>query len=190
MANADRPNGFRPAKWLFGGDWTALIRQYNAADRSADTTNNHGDIYMGDPVTLVAGAVQPANSGDVILGVVVGIGVDVSEFGNVGYHNPDNLEQRFLAFDESGIVGVVPAEFMLFEAQTESVLTLANGAQADISTDATEAHGSRVTGNSSSEVVVAANNDLRVVEQDTRVDNDVLSDNERYFFQFINTLHV
>ena len=63
MANVDRANGFKFSKSLLGTAPNAMIRLYTASDRSADTTGNHGDIHLGDPVKLVSGLVLPANSG-------------------------------------------------------------------------------------------------------------------------------
>jgi len=189
MANVDRPNGFRPVKSLVGAPWTGLVREYDAGDRSADTTNNHGDLYIGDPVKLSSGAVLPANSGDTILGVVVGVGKTTNSFGVTRFFDPDNLGKRYLAYDESGVVAVVPAEGVLFEAQTATDLDLVAGSQADFSTDATEAHGDRTSGQSSAEIVTASNNDLEVVEDNTAPDNDTTLANARHYVQFLTTQH-
>lgn len=192
MANVDRPNGFKPAKSLLGSPWNALIRRYTAGDRSADTTNNHGDIYLGDPVKLVSGLVLPANSGDTILGVVVGIGTDSQDHGEPGAFDADNLEKRYLAYNESGYVFVVPAEGVLFEAQTATGVTAANfiaGYQCDITTDAAEAHGSRTTSQSIAEIAPPVNNDIEIVETVTTPDNDLTLVNARYLVQFVTTQH-
>ena len=188
MANVDRPVGFRFAKSLSGTPVAAMIRKYTAADRSADTTNNHGDIYVGDPVALSSGAVVPANSGDTILGVAVAVGKDGdTTFGDEGYFNASSLETRHLAYDEDGIVAVIPAEGNLFEVQTASDLDLAIGAAADISTDAAEAHGSRSTGKSSCELVASTNADVKVVENVTSPDNDVTLANAKHLVMFSTT---
>lgn len=189
MANADRPNGFRPVKSLLGAPMSALIRKYTAGDRSSDTTNNHGDIYLGDPVKLSSGLVLPANSGDTILGVVVGVGEDSVDMGKQGPFNADNLEKRYLGHADSGEVWVVPAEGVLFEVQSASDLDLVVGAQADITTDATEAHGSRTTGISSVELTTDSNSDVEVVEIPDRPDNDSTLANARYYVQFVTTQH-
>ena len=184
MANVDRPNGFRPAKTYSGAPWNSLVRRYEAADRSSDTTNNHGDIYVGDPVALSSGKVIPANSGATIIGVCVGVGKDASEHGEVGMFNPDNLEQRYLGHAETGYVWVVPKEHVLFEVQTASDLDLVPGGTADITTDATEAHGSRTTGLSSCELTTSANADVTVVENVTTPNNDVTLANARHLVKF------
>lgn len=187
MANVDRPNGFRAAKSLIGAPWTSLIRQYEAADRSADTTNNHGDIYIGDPVALSSGKVVPADSGDTILGIAVAVGKDGTDFGEAGYYNPDNLEKQYLAYDEDGIVGVIPAEAAIFEIQSASDLDLALGSAADITNTAATTHGSRTTGRSNAELTTSVNSDVTVVEFITTPDNDTTLANARYLVKFNTT---
>lgn len=191
MANVDRPNGFRVAKSLIGAPWTSLIRFYEAADRSADTTNNHGDIYIGDPVALSSGKVVPANSGDTILGVAVAVGKDGSFVTDTptGYYNPDDLTQRYGALtDATGVVvGVIPAEAAIFEVQSDSDLDLAIGANADITNAAATAHGSQTTGKSTCEITTAVNNDVKVVEFVTTPDNDTTLANARYLVKFNTT---
>ena len=190
MANVDRPNGFRFGKTLNGAPVAAMIRRYEAADRSADTTNNHGDIYLGDPVTLVNGRVQVANSNDPVLGVAVATGADGdTNFGNEGYFNADNLQERYLAADQDGIVAVIPAENSLFEIQTASDLDLLPGSMADMNTAAATAHGSRTTSRSTVELVVAANNDVRVVEQIVTPDNESDMANARHLVQFVDIVN-
>ena len=188
MANADRPNGFKFAKSMTGASPATLVRRYEAGDRSSDTTNNHGDIYPGDPVKLSSGKVLPANSGDTILGVCVGVGT-ASEHGDTGMFNPDNLSKRHLNYDDDGYVWVIPAEGALFEAQTDSDLDLAPGSQADFSTDANESHGSRTTSLSSAEIVTSSNNDVEVVQDVTDPENDTSIANARHLVQFISTQH-
>lgn len=187
MANIDRPNGFRFAKSLTGAPVSALARRYQAADRSADTTNNHGDIYLGDVVKLTGGLVDVANSGDTVLGVVVGIGTDSTEHGQVNAFNADNLEVRYLAADEAGYVWVIPAEQALFEVQTSADLDLGIGSQADFTTTAATAHGSRTTSRSNVELATAANNDVKVVEHVTTPNNDVTLTNARHLVRFSST---
>lgn len=187
MANVDRPNGFRVAKSLIGAPWNSLIRFYDAGDRSADTTNNHGDIYIGDPVKLVSGKVLPANSGDTILGVAVAVGVDASDFGDAGYYDPNNLEKQYLAASETGVVGVIPAEAAIFEVQSSADLDLVIGGLSDVTSAAATAHGSRTTGRSSVELKAAVNNDVKVVEFVTTPDNDTALANARYLVKFQTT---
>jgi len=189
MANPDRPMGFRPVKSLTGHPINMMLRKYQAADRSADTTNNHGDIYVGDPVALSAGKVVPANSGGTILGVVVAVGQGTINHGDVGAFDPDNLMKRYLGYADAGYVWVCPAEDVLFEVQTASALSLVAGSLADITNAAATAHGSRTTGLSSCELTTAVNNDIAVVEDVVDNDNDTTLANARHLVEFKLTQH-
>jgi hypothetical protein len=115
-------------------------------------------------------------SGGTALGVVVGVGKDNSDTAlntdnTIRYYDPDNLSKRYLAHDEDGYVGVVPAEGVLFQVQS-SASGLVQGAQADIAITGTAARGSRTTGNSRQEITTAVNNDVEVVELVNAPDND------------------
>lgn len=185
MANTDRPNGFSFAKTLNGSPATGMIRKYKAADRSSDTANDHGDIYIGDPVTMTSTGVVVANSGDVILGVAMATGsVEEIEHGSENYFNADNLEQRFLAADKEGYVAVMPANGIVFEVQTATDLDLVPGATADINSASGTAHGSRDTSKSNVELVASSNEDVTVVELVESPDNDPTLANARYLVQF------
>lgn len=187
MANPDRPNGFIPVGTLDGSPWNGKVRRYAAADRSSDSTNNHGDIYVGDPVSLSSGAIVPADSGDTVVGVAVAVGVEDSVNDGIGPFDPNNLEKRYLALGEDGYVYVAPADGVLFEVQTAADLDLVPGSAADFSTDADEAHGSRVTGRSSAELVANSNGDVVVVEDNLAVDNDTSLANARHVVRFTTT---
>lgn len=189
MANVDRPNGLRPAKSLIGAPWNALVRKYEAADRSADTTGNHGDIYIGDVVELVSGKVQVADSGDTVLGVVVGVGSSSGiQHGEAGPFDASSLEKRYLGAAEDGYVYVVPADSVLFEAQTDSALSLVAGDEASLTNAAGTSHGDQSTGQSSTELqaVGAGTADVVVVEDNTNPNNDTTLANARHLVKFIN----
>lgn len=190
MANPDRPMGFRPAKSLLSAPWQALVRRYPAADRSADTTNNHGDIYIGDPVKFSSGLVLPANSGDTVVGVAVAFdvlpaGTMMADVGSIGA-DPTDLMRQYLphTIATGAYVFVVPVEGVLFEIQSASDLDLVAGSLADFNLVAGTAHGSRTTGQSNVELVVALDNDVRVVEVSTYPDNDSTLANTRYLVKF------
>ena len=182
MANVSRISGFKPVKSLAGGAWTALIRQYDAdAAKSAA-------IFIGDPVTLAAdGNVEAAASGDTILGVVVAVGLENTLFENSsGYFDPDNLGKRYLAAAEAGVVGVVPAEMSIFEVYSDSGddLDLNLGDSRDFKVGA----GSTTTGNSAYTIdSTTTNNDVKVVEQVTRPDNDPTLADAAYIVKFNTT---
>jgi len=180
MANIDRPNGFKPVKSLIGADWTALIRRLPASDRSADTTGNHGDIYVGGPLKYSSGKVLSANSGDTIIGVCVGVGT-VPDHGDGIPATLSDLSQSYLPHtDTTGYVWFVPKEQMLFEIQTASDLDLAPGSTADITVTANTAHGSRTTGFSTCELTTSSNADVTVFEDDSRSNNDTSLTNARH----------
>lgn len=187
MANPDRPNGFTPMGTTDGSPWNGRVRRYEAADRSADTTGNHGDIYVGDPVKLSSGKVLPANSGDQVTGVVVAVGTDTSinEQG-FGPYNANNLTKRYLGYAESGYVWVAPANMCIFGVQSASDLDLVVGSAADTNIAAATAHGSQTTGMSTAELTTASNNDVVVVEIPLYPDNDPTLANARYLVQFSN----
>lgn len=190
MANTDRPNGFTPVKSLLGAPWTGLIRRYEAADRSSDTTGNHGDIYMGDPVKFSSGKLLPADGNSTtVAGVVVGVentsSASKPHFGMV-MADPGNLGRQYLPAADSGYVYIVPAAGMLFEAQSATDLDLVPGDTADISLAANTAHGSQTTGQSSAEIVTSSFADLEVVQVQTAPDNDATLTNARYLVKFVN----
>lgn len=187
MANTDRPNGFIPVKSQLGAPWSALIRRYEAADRSSDTTNNHGDIYIGDPVKFSSGKLAPANSGDTVAGVVVGIentsSASKPHFGMV-MADPGNLGRQYLPLADSGYVYIVPAAGVLFEVQSASDLDLVVGDTADTTLVADTAHGSQTTGRSSVELTTSSDADVEVVQLQTAPDNDTTLANARYIVKF------
>jgi len=180
MANTDRPNGFKASKTLNGSPVAQMLRKFTVAAR-ADATNNHGDIYIGDPVKISAGGVVAvANSGDTIYGVCAGVGVDNVDHGDTGMYKADDLEQRYLPNLIAGVLWLYPKENMLFEIQSASDLDLTVNATADVTTAAATAHGSQTTGVSSCELTTTSNADVTVVELATQPDNDTTLANARY----------
>jgi len=190
MANVDRPNGFTPAKSLLGAPWQSMIRKYPMGDASADTTGNHGDVYIGDPVKFSSGEILAANSGDTIVGVVVGVGDHGGvTHGATGPFNAPSLEQNYIKYSDTSAtsaqdVWIVPVNGVLFEVQTASDLDLVPGSTADITNAANTAHGSRTTGKSTCELTTSSNVDVSVVEQVTTPDNDVTAANARHLVKF------
>jgi len=195
VANSDRPNGFRPVGTIGGASYTGLIRAiYSpAADRSSDTTNSHGDIYIGDPISIsTAGAVTPADAGESCDGVAVGFGVassqqfgaDGSIYGTAPPFDPANLTTRYLGYASAGWVYYVPTTDVIFEVQSASDLDLEVGSLADITNTAATAHGSQTTGYSSCELTTASNNDVRVVDIVLSPQNDPTLANARYRVMF------
>lgn len=195
MANPDRAIGFRPVKSLLGAPWTGHMRRIQVGDASGDTTNAHGNIYIGDPIKYSSGKALAANSGDAVLGVVVAVGEGLGSENAKLPVFPTNLEKRYILHTDTSAtaeqwVWYVPAEGALFEIQSASDLDLALGAEADFSIDANEAHGSTTTGYSNAELVADSNSDVVVVEIPGYPDNDSTLANTRYHVRFRNTVHM
>ena len=181
MANTDRPNCFKASKTLNGSPVAHMLRKLTVAARS-DSTNNHGDIYIGDPVKMTtAGVVTVADSGEVILGVCAGMGIDNVDHGETGMYKADDLETRYLPDATAGFIWIYPKENMLFEIQSESDLDLTVGAQADINLKGSgTAYGSQTTSRSNCELEAFANGDVTVVELQAAPDNDTTLEFARY----------
>lgn len=177
MANADRPNGFRPAKMLNGSPYNGLLRKVGVADGA--------DIFIGDPLDIVAGLGGPAASGATVLGVALGFGREVpGTMGGVGPFDPSNLENRF--YDDSAsthtewVVYYAPAEAVQFEVQQASDLDLQVGDPADF----VDGGGNTTSGVSGYELTTASNNDVLVTEQVEAPDNDPTLIHARYLVLF------
>lgn len=181
MANTSRIRGFQPAKSLTGAPWQSLVRQYDADDARANA------IFIGDAVVLDAdGNVSQAATGGTFLGVVVAVGKDTTTFGVTGYFNPDDLGQRYLPANQSGVVGVVPAEAALFNvfSTLAADLDLNVGDTADI----VPGTGSVITGNSNMTInLPSTNSDVKVVEQNTAPDNDPTLADAQFIVKFQTT---
>jgi hypothetical protein len=77
MANADTPFGLRPVRYLSGAPYNGAVNQYSTA------TGDGTAIFIGDPVTLSGTSqtingnvyldVDQAATGDIVIGVVVGV---------------------------------------------------------------------------------------------------------------------
>lgn len=189
MANPDRPNGFRPVGTVGASAWNGAIRKYTAADRSADTTNNHGDIYVGDPVALSSGKVIAANSNATILGVCVAVGFESSVNDGVGPYDPRDLTKAYapLTAATGYSVWVALADNTIFEGQSASDLDYFPGSTADITVAAATAHGSQTTGQSTAELTTTTNADVTIVGIPEYPDNDSTLENTRYHFVFTKT---
>jgi len=179
MANADRPNGFRPVKTLSGAPWTSMIRTIGVADGA--------DLFIGDALNLESGLAARAATNDAdILGVAVGFGTVDGDGIPLGAYNPDSLTTRY--YDDSAsthtdwVVYYVPADDVLFEIQTDAADTLVVGETIDFQTSA----GSTTTGLSDMEINAgtATNADLTVVEIPKYVDNDPTGAFGRYWVMF------
>lgn len=180
MANPDKPRGFKFAQTMNGSAAVGMLRKLTVAAR-ADATGDHGDIYIGDPVKVsVAGVVTVADSGDVIYGVVAGVGEDNIDHGPTGMYKADDLEQRYLPNLSAGVVWVIPKENAVFEIQSDSDLDLTINAEADITNAAATNHGDQVTSQSNCEITTNVNADVTVITIVDTPDNDATLANTRY----------
>ena len=182
MANTDRPDGFRFVKSASGAPVSGMIR---AIIPGAD------DIFVGDPITITAGAaVQMAVEGE-CAGVCVGFG-NVDDEGNLVALSPDNATKKF--FDTSADVEAdfrilyIPAEDAIFEAQFDDSEDIVIGEAYDIlATD-----GNSTTGRSQMEINGDAktnDGDVVVVEAPTGPKYDQTSGeaNKRVWVKFVDT---
>lgn len=180
MANVDRPFGARVAKTITSASYSAQLNRYEADD-ARSTTNGFGNIYAGDFVKREAdGKVAPAVTGDTILGVAVGQGsTDDVNHGRSGPWNAPDLERRYLAADENGMVLVIDDPNVIIEIQEDAdtdgaALTEADaGATRDITTTSGTSHGDTLSGESTVEIDSdgTTNGDLRLVSLVDRPDN-------------------
>jgi hypothetical protein len=176
MANLDRPNGLKPVKTLSGAAWKGAVRSIGVADGA--------DIFVGDPINLESGLAAPGATNDAaFLGVAVGFGKFVEGL-PVSAFDPANLDNRF--YDDSASTHTewccfyVPADDMVFEAQTATALTMVVGDTCDLSYTA----GNAVTGISACELTTNSNADFTVVEIPRLIDNDTTAVWGRYNVMF------
>ena len=182
MANPDKARGFKFAQTLDGSAAVGMARALTVAARAdSGGSPDHGDIYIGDPVKVsAAGVVAVANSGDIIYGVVAGVGIDNIDHGPTGMFKADDLETRYLPDTTAGVAWVIPKENAVFEIQSASDLDLTIGATADINVAAATGHGDQTTGQSNCELTTSANADVTVVTLVDRPDNDETLANASY----------
>ncbi len=180
MANPDKPRGFIFAKTLDGQPAVATLRKLTVAARSE--SDAHGHIFIGDPIKMTnLGVVAVANSGDIIIGVCVGIGTSGDiDHGTPGMYVSNDLERRYLDDVTAGSIWVIPKENALFEIQSASDLDYTVGRSCDINVAAATAHGTLASGFSTCEVTTEANGDVTIVEIVDDPDNDSTLANTRY----------
>ncbi len=176
MANSDRPKGFTPVKTISGRPWNSMIRSIGVADGE--------DIFIGDIVNLESGLADPGASNDAaFLGVAVGFGKvnDMSQE-NTGMFNADNLGKRFYDDSENThtdwVCYYVPVEDVIFEAQTNAVLSSSPPVVGD-TLDLVDGVGNSTTSRSIQEVGDPTNADFTIVEIPGYIDNDITLANAR-----------
>jgi len=170
MANADNPCGLKPVRHVTGAPYNGAARVFSTA--SGDATA----IYIGDPVKLsgtsstingvVYTDVDQAATGDVIVGVVVGVLPDTA----------DSLIYRAASTTRRVLVATDPD--LEYEIQEVSGGTALAAADIGLNADFVVGSGSTITGKSGVElnnVGEATTNtlDLQIVGLVARADNAV-----------------
>lgn len=170
MANADNACGLKPVRHITGAPYNGAADIYSTA--SGDGTA----IYVGDPVKLsgtsttingqVFTDVDQAATGDIIVGVVVGVLPDTSA--SLIYRAASTVRRLLVATDPS----------LLYEIQEVSGGTPLAAADIGLNADFVVAAGSTVTGKSGVELnnvgeATTATLDLQIVGLQARADNAV-----------------
>lgn len=166
MANADIPRGLIPAAGLSGQPYNAALKTFSAADATA--------IFVGDPVKMsgtsqtvngqIYADVDQAATGDVIVGVVVGVLPDTR----------DSLPYRVASTTRLIMVDTNPNS--VFEIQEVSGGTALTAADIGLNANFVVGSGNTTTGYSGVELnngTEATGNtlDLQIVGFVNRADN-------------------
>lgn len=187
MANTSRA-GLRPVKPKYGGASIPALIFLQAADRTADTTGNHGDIYIGDPVALSGGKAIVANSNANVIGVCVAVGKGSTENTDaINFFNMDTPSQQYAPLTDAGVywVLIARANDWIFEGETATALTKVVGDTMDLDTAASTAHGSQTTSQSNCRLTTSSNADVKVVENNQDIDNVTTTIYGKYRFEFL-----
>lgn len=176
MANADTPFGLRPVADLSGRPWNGPTRPFSTA--SGDGTA----IFLGDPVILsgtsqtingtVYADVDQAATGDVVVGVVVGVDPVIG----AGANGRDSTIHR--AASTVRILYVCTDPNTLFEIQEVSGGTALAAADIGLNANFVVGTGSATTGQSGVELnnsgeATTNTLDLQIVGLVDRPDNEV-----------------
>ena len=125
MANTDRPNGFRPYRYLNGSPWNGQCRKYEVP---VGTTTS---IFVGDLVTLSTdapteeyAAVKAAGTSDIPIGALVAIDPAPPSKSLAGGGTSNiNLSANHVAATTKTMVWVADDPNILFAVQEDSATT-------------------------------------------------------------------
>lgn len=170
MANADTPFGLKPVRHQSGAPYNGAANVYSTA------TGDGTAIYVGDPVILSGTSqtingvvyldVDQAATGDVIMGVVVGV---LPETADSLIYRAASTQRRLLVADDPDLI---------FEIQEVSGGTALTANDAGLNANFVVAAGSTTTGKSGVELnnaTEATTNtlDLKIVGLVPREDNEI-----------------
>lgn len=170
MANADNASGLKPVRHITGAPYNGAADVYSTADGDATA------IFVGDPVKLSGTSsvingvtyadIDQAATGDIIVGVVVGVLPDTSA--SLTYRAASTARRVMVATDPS----------LLFEIQEVSGGTPLTAAAIGLNADFVVGSGSTITGRSGVELnnateATTATLDLQIVGLQAREDNAV-----------------
>jgi hypothetical protein len=177
MANVDRPNGFRPYRYLNGAPYNGAFTSY-VVPASDGTALFVGDLVKlsatGDANTGLRGVVQAA-AGDAVVGVVVGMEVDPTDLNTPQYRAASTRRVVYVADDPS----------LLFEAQEDGDTDPLETIDVGQNLNAVVGSGSTVTGASGMELDSDSHNTtatltLKLMELAQRADNEWVSGGQAY----------
>ena len=168
MANIDRPNGFRPVRYLNGAPYNGACRPYivPAGDAVA--------LFVGDFVKLLTTGdnegyttVTQATAGAAILGCVVGFGVDPTNLNTPQYRVASTRRVVYVADDPN----------LIFEGQEDGDTDPLETADIGLNVQIIVAAGSTTTGASGMEIdssthATTATHELRLLGLVQRQDNE------------------
>lgn len=175
MANTDRPNGFRPVKYLNGIPYNgAYVKCYSPTD----------NLFMGD---LVEADTAGQTSGDGVYPTVdrLDAATDLIYGVVVGWEaNPTSLENLYHAASTTRAVYIALTDGLVMEAQSNDGTMVAGDVNLNISPTVTA--GSTTTGASNMELdgataATTASLTLRIVGAVDKPDNDIASANSRWY---------
>lgn len=176
MANTDTPFGLKPVRYMSGAPYTGAANAYSTA--AGDGTA----IFIGDPVIISGTAqtidgviyqdVDQAATGDVIVGVVVGVDPTLGS----GVGGRDATVHR--AASTQRILYVADDPNLLFEIQEVSGGTALTANDIGLNANFVVAAGNATTGKSGVELnnaTEATTNtlDLQIVGFQNRIDNEI-----------------
>lgn len=176
MANVDAPRGFKPVRYMSGAPYNGAANAYSTA------TGDNTAIFIGDPVIISGTAqtiggviyqdVDQAATGDVVVGVVVGVDPVLGS----GANGRDSAVHRLASTQR--IVYVADDPNLLFEIQEVSGGTALTANDIGLNANFVVGSGNATTGLSGVELnnsgeATTNTLDVQIVGFQNRPDNEV-----------------